>query len=283
MLISLPMDQQNSLPAQYPYWNQNLASHHSYHCNPFYSNPPICQKCEVTTATIAALRTKVAVLETELKIAQAEKNHADHIIRYLLSFNAASNLGVPQPIAHRKPKSTLVRSIHRAEAERKCTNRMLKQVLKSLSHIFIPKHASSEEPSVQDERSKDTEHLTTDLLGMNEVSVQEQLDDLFPSLEASNSREDNDFESSESQDAGSSDSTKTSLTSEPDRLSESSYIFHFSPSLKDPSQSSDSDKVMLIVRSSSLFLATQVEKYRILRKPLVQRALSNVMIISVIS
>lgn len=127
-------------------------------------------------------------------------------------------------------------------------NRMLKQALKIITRSS---HTSHRKSPLKDKISNDTECLDTDLLGIDETSTQKELDGLFPALEASNGREENHSESDESEVARLSIPTRTSLTSDSDRLSESSYIFHFAHSFEGSSSSSASDKVMLIVRSSS--------------------------------
>ena len=127
-------------------------------------------------------------------------------------------------------------------------NRMLKQALKIITRSS---HTSDRKSPLKDKISNDTQCLNTDLLGIDETSTQKELDGLFPALEASDGREENNPESDELEVARLSIPTRTSLTSDSDRLSESSYIFHFAHSLEESSSSSASDKVMLIVRSSS--------------------------------
>lgn len=244
------MDQQNAFPAENFQCYRNSAPHHNHYCRPFYNNPsPICQQCQEKTVTIAILQTKVALLETQLKAAQSEKKDAeDQFTRYLLKPNTSLNLGVSHSSAPKKSTSKYIRMIHRAEAERDCTNQMLKQVLKI---IIRSSHTSYRKSPLKDKISNDTECLGFDLLGIDETSTQKELDGLFPALEASGGREENIPESDELEVARLSIPTRTSLTSDSDRLSESSYIFHFAHSLEGSSSSSASDKVMLIVRSSS--------------------------------
>ena len=242
--MAYPANCHISCPVQCSHHSQNLDYQNlCHHC---HNNPtPICWKCQEANTTIGTLQARVAVLETELRTVQAEKESADHATRYLLNLNAKSHLNGNKFHTHRKSGSRLIRKICQAEIKKICAYRMCKELLdqiQSLGYACDGKHVP------QNKITTVTECITTDLLGVDEPLVQEQFSGHFPSL---NPDESDGSALVESRDPEALDSIAPSLVTDSGGLSETSYIFHFA----DPAQFSQSsggcDTIVMIVRSVS--------------------------------